>query len=278
MGKKKNILALVLLTSAVSILFFTANFLKIMLLHDPEKGLLKSNGRTLALNIAVSVGVLIILVLSAVITAKIYKPLSEKGADKTVALGVCMIAAAFCFIIQGSMDIISTLTAWRIEIISLLTSVLALFAGISFAVRGFGAIQLSEKKHFLLYLFPVLWATVSLLNLILTYPMFVSYQSLTEKLASAVFSLLLLYYVSKKELGYNSKKSNITGLFFILSAASVLAVAALPFGLASLCGVRDLTDNTPSLAYFGLTLYGAAAAASYVIKAEKALEAEPKQQ
>lgn len=266
--KGKNASSLSFIMAAVSILFCIVNFVKVMLQNDEATGLLKNSGLTTAFNWALFVGILIILAIGALITRKIYKPLIEKNTKKTMLLGISMIVAAFCFIIQGSMDIISTLSAWRIEVISLLTSVMSLLAGVAFALRGFEMIQLAPKSHFALYIFPVAWATISLLNLILTYPMYVSYQSLTEKLLSAVFSLLLLFCISKKELGYNSEKNHFFGMFMIVVASGILIASDLPFGLASVLGVRDITNNTPHLAYFGLAVYGFVAMLSYVFTAE----------
>lgn len=141
-------------------------------------------------------------------------------------------------------------------IYSIVIDVFCLLSALSFYVLAMEYVRQDEKKHLFLYLIPVIWSTLVLINIIISVPNVVSYQTTYEKSTLMTFAILFLYYISYWACGYESKKKTAFSVFFRVSFSIVTSMFVIPYLIAFIFRIKDSIVNIPYLALFGLLVYG----------------------
>lgn len=192
-------------------------------------------------------------------------------------VGYILFFTTLLFILQGVIDLSSHIMDYyditnTIEYLSLLPDekklilfpliysmvidIFCLLSALSFYVLAMEYVRQDEKKHLFLYLIPVIWSTLVLINIITSVPNVLSYQTTYEKSILLTFSVLFLYYISYWACGYEKRKKTIFSVFFRISFSIVTSMFIIPYLITFIFKIKDSIVNVPYLALFGLLLYG----------------------
>lgn len=142
------------------------------------------------------------------------------------------------------------------NIFSMVVDVFCLLSALSFYVLAMEYVREDDKKHLVLYLIPVIWSALVLVNVIIAAPSVVSIQSNGTKAILSILVIAFLYFVSLWACGYEPRQKTFFSLFVRMAFPTVSMVMVIPYLISFLFGVRDNVMNVPFLSILGLSLYG----------------------
>lgn len=231
--------------------------LQLIFFHNDITGLLNQSFLSSLLGVAVVVCMLYVVGEYILLTLKMKREIGYVNPTSTQPLiGLALVLVGICFLFQGIVDILSSLTTSSGTMLTTIIGILTIVSAVDYAIQGLEIIWDKPKRHFVLHMVPVVWSIAVLMNVMVTYPLIVSMQSNVAKVLCSALLVMFMYYTARWACGYENHVMSTVGVFFRTAFPCLMLMFIFPYCIAFLFGVKDGGQNMPYLAMLGLSIYG----------------------
>ena len=245
--------------------------IQLFIYFDPADGLLRSAFARFLLDGVLAVGIAGLLA-AGVLLARTVLSAGELPIRPLPIGGIALGVTAVCFLGQAILDVIggfqksgayfvnaaySKEPAWsqQLDWSRLILAGLGFLSAIALGFAAWTVISRRRPSAFC-FLPPVLWSGLLLVDLLMSYPRVISFQSDASKTVCAVLTLLFVMDVAE-QFTDDGAPDNWLRYLLRIAAPGVIFVTTLPYVVVWIFGIRDASPRVPYLALLGLSLYGA---------------------
>lgn len=246
----------ILRTIFVSVFAIALKVVQLLAFSNSATGLLDVSLMSTVIGVAVFICMAYVAYEYIMLTLKVKRLAGYVNITTQPIIGLSLVMVGVCFLFQGISDILTGLTSKSSTFLVSIINILTIVSAVDYGIQGFEIIGQKRKTHFILNMVPVLWSIAVLMNVIITGPTVVSFQSNTAKVICCSIVALFMYYTARWACGYEKNFMSHVGVFFRISFSCLTFIFVLPYCLAYLFGVKDSMYNMPYIAMLGLAIYG----------------------